>query len=276
MFCSRLLTGGLATLCLSAFALGEEASTQVTAAAPLTAAEVSGATRSDTLSIPTPGELLAALNKLGKMDWSSKFRAPIPTSGNRGQMALNLGGLIADGYIAVEAEDTQQVKNLGKDILSLGKSLGVSKEILDRGKSLTEFADNKQWDVLKEELEATQNEVKDAMEHNKDQDLVSLVTLGGWLRGTEVLSGWISEHYTEAGAKLLRQPGIVVFLEAKLDAMPDKTKAENSVKKTQAKLKEIEAAVTFPTDSAPTADAIKKLHQLVSQLLKDLAKKESK
>ena len=276
MFCSRLLTGGLATLCLSAFALGEEASTQVTAAAPLTAAEVSGATRSDTLSIPTPGELLAALNKLGKMDWSSKFRAPIPTSGNRGQMALNLGGLIADGYIAVEAEDTQQVKNLGKDILALGKSLGVSKEILDRGKSLTEFADNKQWDVLKEELEATQNEVKDAMEHNKDQDLVSLVTLGGWLRGTEVLSGWISEHYTEAGAKLLRQPGIVVFLESKLDAMPDKTKAENSVKKTQAKLKEIEAAVTFPTDSAPPADAIKKLHQLVAELLKELAKKESK
>ena len=39
----------------------------------------------------------------------------------------------------------------------------MSREILDRGKSLTEFAENKQWDVLKEELEATQNEVKDAL-----------------------------------------------------------------------------------------------------------------
>ena len=277
MFCSRTLSGGLAILCLSAFALGEEASTQVTAAAPLSAADVAGAVKIDSLTIPMPGELLAALNKLGKMDWSAKFRAPIATSEpSRPKMALNLGGLIADGYIAVEAEDSQQVKNLGKDILSLGKSLGVSKEILDRGKSLTEFADNKQWDVLKEELEATQNEVKDAMEHNKDADLVHLVTLGGWLRGTEVLSGWIAEHYTEAGAKLLRQPGIVGFLGSKLEALPDKTKGDNSVKKAQAKLKEIEAAVSFTTEAAPTQAAIKNLNQLISDLMKDLARKESK
>lgn len=277
MFRSRTLTGGLAILCLSALAFGEEASTQVTAAAPLTAEEVSGAASSDTLSVPSPGELLAALSKLGKLDWAAKFRAPMATNDpSRSKMALNLGGLIADGYIAVEAEDTQQVKNLGKDILALGKSLGVSKEILDRGKSLTEFADNKQWDVLKEELEATQNEVKDALEHNKDQDLVSLVTLGGWLRGTEVLSGWIGEHYTEAGAKLLRQPGIVRFLGSKLDALPEKLRGENSVKKTQGKMKEIEAAVSFPTDSAPTQDAVNKLHQLIADLMKDLARKESK
>ena len=272
-----MLTGGLAMLCFSAFAHGEEASTLVTASAPLTAEEISGAAKTDSLSIPTPGELLAALNKLGKMDWSAKFRAPIATNfPSRAQMALNLGGLIADGYIAVEAEDAQQVKNLGKDILALGKSLGVSKEILDRGKSLTEFADTKQWDVLKEELEATQNEVKEAMEHNKDLDLVNLVTLGGWLRGTEVLSGWIGEHYTEAGAKLLRQPGIVNFLGSKLDALPEKTKGEASVKKTQTKLKEIEASVSFPVDSAPPQDAIKKLHQLTSDLMKELARKEPK
>ena len=277
MFRSRTLASGLAMLCLSGFALGEEASTQVTASAPLTAEEIAGAVKTDSLSIPTPGELLAALNKLGKMDWSAKFRAPIATNfPSRAQMALNLGGLIADGYIAVEAEDAQQVKNLGKDILALGKSLGVSKEILDRGKSLAEFADTKQWDVLKEELEATQNEVKDAREHNKDSDLVILVTLGGWLRGTEVLSGWIAEHYTEAGAKLLRQPGIVSFLGSKLDAMPEKTKAEASVKKTQSKLKDIEATVSFPADKAPPQDAIKQLHKLASEAMKDLARKESK
>ena len=49
MFRSRTLSGGLAILCLSAFALGEEASTQVTAAAPLSAAEVAGAVKTDSL-----------------------------------------------------------------------------------------------------------------------------------------------------------------------------------------------------------------------------------
>jgi hypothetical protein len=35
----------------------------------------------------------------------------------------NLGGLIADGFIAVEAKDGQQVKNIGSDIMKLGKAL---------------------------------------------------------------------------------------------------------------------------------------------------------
>jgi len=262
---------------LSAFAVGAEETEEAIAANPLAKADIDGAARTDALSIPTPGELLAALNKLGKLDWSSKFRAPIATSfPSRAQMALNLGGLIADGYIAVEAEDTQQVKNLGKDILALGKNLGVSKEILDRGKSLTEFADNKQWDVLKEELEATQNEVKEAMERNKDPDLVNLVTLGGWIRGTEVLSGWVGEHYTEAGAKLLRQPGIVNFLSSRVEALPEKTRNENCVKKTQAKLQEIQTAVSFPRETPPSQDSIKQLHQLSADLMKDLARKDPK
>jgi hypothetical protein len=68
----------------------------------------------------------------------------------------------------------------------------------------------------------------------------------------------------------------VNFLGLKLEAMPDKTKTEGSVKKTQAKLKEIEAAVSFATDGAPTQDAIKNLHKLTSDLMKDLARKESK
>ena len=58
--------------------------------------------------------------------------------------------------------------------------------------------------------------------------------------------------------------------------MPEKTRGENSVKKTQAKLKEIEAAVSFPTGSAPTQDAIKNLNKLIADLMKDLARKESK
>jgi hypothetical protein len=60
---------------------------------------------------------------------------------NRAQIALNLGGLIADGFIAVEAQDGQQVKNIGTDIIKLAKALGVSENVLSRGKSINEFAE---------------------------------------------------------------------------------------------------------------------------------------
>ena len=272
---SRILGCGLAIVCGSVVAIAQETPAPVGAA--LTPQEITSAARLDNFSIPTPGETLTALSKHGKLDWAAKYRPPIATNyPSRPQMALNLGGLIADGYIAVEAEDTQQVKNIGRDISSLAKGLGVQREIIDRGKSLEEKAQDKLWDTLKEELEATQNEVKLAMADKNDSDLVALVTVGGWIRGMEVISGHIAQHYSEDAAKVLRQPAIVSFLRSKLEALPEKLRDDPAVKRTRMKLLEIETTVAFPQDKAPTVDDVKKLNQLATDLSTDLAKKNLK
>ncbi|MEP6671533.1 MAG: hypothetical protein ABJF10_20390 [Chthoniobacter sp.] len=263
----RPLAGSLAFVCLCASAAAE--------ATPLTPEEMAGAARTDGLSIPMPGEFMASLNKLGKIDWTSKFRIPIGTNyTSRPQMALNLGGLIADGYIAIEAQDQMQVKNIGRDVLTLAKALGVSKDVLERSGSIANFAEKSQWDQLKEEMEATQNEVKQSMAEAKDQDLVTLVTVGGWLRGLEVISGQIGAHYTETGGKLLRQPGIALFLNQHLDKLPEKTKDDASVKMVRKKMADIERLIAFPLDKAPTVDEVKELNKLTTDTLKDISKKQ--
>jgi hypothetical protein len=176
----------------------------------IAADQLAKAARSDSISIPTPGELFAVIEKSGKTNWAGQYRGPIPmTYRNRAQIALNLGGLIADGFIAVEAKDGQQVKNIGSDIIKLAKALGVSEKLLSRGSSINDFAENSEWDTLQEELEATQNEVKSSMQSHADQDLVILVTLGGWIRGTQVLTSAIVQNYDERSAKVLRQPALV-------------------------------------------------------------------
>jgi hypothetical protein len=247
------------------------------APAPLSGEEIAAAAKIDELSIPTPGELMTALNKLGKLDWPSKFRPPIATNfPSRPQMALNLGGLIADGYIAVEAQDAQQVKNIGKDIMALAKPLGVQQDIINRGKSLSQFAEQSQWDVLREELEATQNEVKTALTQNKDQDLVTLVSVGGWTRGMEAITAYLAEHYSESGAKVIRQPAIVAFLAQRLDELPDKLRDERTVKHARGKLADIKRAVSFPADVTPTAEDIKKLNGMAADLMQTISSKEKK
>src|SRR6059036_1203584 len=194
----------------------------------LPADQLAKAVKSDSISIPTPGELFAALEKPGKTNWAGQYRGPIPvTYSNRAQIALNLGGLIADGFIAVEAKDGQQVKNIGSDIMKLGKALGVSEELLSRGNSINEFAENNQWDTLQEELEATQNEVKSSMQSHADQDLVILVTLGGWIRGTQVVTGAITKNYNESAAKVLREPALVHFMQSKLNAISPELRQES-------------------------------------------------
>src|SRR5881398_4053331 len=182
------------------------------------AGQLAKASTTDSISIPTPGELFAALEKSGKINWAGQYRGPMPvTYSNRAQIALNLGGLIADGFIAVEAKDGQQVKNIGSDIIKLAKALGVSENLLRRGNSLNEFAENDEWDVLQEELEATQNEVKSSMQTHSDQDLVILVSVGGWIRGTQVVTSAIMQNYDERSAKVLRQPALVSFIQTKLN-----------------------------------------------------------
>src|SRR5207247_2177858 len=215
--------------------------------ARLPADQLAKAVRSDSISIPTPGELFAALEKPGKIDWSRQYRGPMPvTYRNRAQIALNLGGLIADGFIAVEAKDGQQVKNIGSDIIKLAKALGVSEKLLSRGNSINEFAENNEWDTLQEELEATQNEVKSSMQSHADQDLVILVTLGGWIRGTQVVTSTIVQNYDERSAKVLRQPALVHFMQSRINEISPELRNEPLVKDVSNELSKIEKLVSFP------------------------------
>ena len=192
---------------------------------------------------------------------------------NRAQIALNLGGLIADGFIAVEARDTQQVKNTGADIIKLAKALGVSQNILGRSSSINEFAENNDWDALQEELEATQNEVKTSMQSHQDQDLVILVSLGGWIRGTQVVSAAVQNNYSERNAKVLRQPALVNFIRSKINDISPEIRNEALVKEISDQLSEIEKMVSFPKNAAPNVEEVRKLNTAVSKLMEEIQNK---
>jgi hypothetical protein len=232
------------------------------------------AIRSDAITIPTPGELFAALTKPGKIDWPSQYRASLPMAySNRAQIALNLGGLIADGFVAIEARDTQQVKNTGADIIKLAKALGVSQNILGRGSSINEFAENDDWDALQEELEATQNEVKASMRSHQDQDLIILVSLGGWIRGTQVVTAAVEKNYSERNARVLRQPALVNFIRTKINDVSPELRNESLVKDISDQLSEIEKMVSFPKDSAPSVEDVRKLNVTVTKLMEEIQSK---
>ncbi|MEY2483276.1 MAG: hypothetical protein QOK24_1804 [Verrucomicrobiota bacterium] len=260
----RICTG--LVLCLASVSLAFAAEP-----APLAADQMTNAIKTDSLTIPTPGELFAALEKPGKPDWAGQYRTPIPmTYRNRAQIALNLGGLIADGFIAVEAQDSQQVKNIGTDIIKLAKALGVSENVLSRGNSINEFAENSEWDALQEELEATQNEVKASMQSHRDQDLVILVSLGGWIRGTQVVSASVIKNYDEKSARVLRQPAVVNFLHSKVNDISADLRNEPLVKSVNDQLTDIEKLVAFQSGKGPSLDEVRKLNQAVTKLMEEI------
>jgi len=242
---------------------------------PLSADELKKAVSVDALTVPTPGEFFKAIEKGGKPNWTSQYRPPVSIkSTDRAKMALNLGTLIADGYIAVEAHDGQQVKNVGKDVLALAKKLSVSQSVLARSASITQFAENNAWDQLNEELEATQNEVKKALEENRDTDLITLVSIGGWIRGTEVVTGLVLQNYNPEDAKLLRQPALVSFLKSKLTDLPGKIQKDSLVQSVNRDLDGIQKMVSFPADHVPTEGEVKDLNLAAAKLTKEIGAPE--
>lgn len=198
----------------------------------LTAQQIQDAVYLDAMSIPCPGESFAAINKVSRPNWTTLDRggsAPVTT--RRAQLALAVGVFVTNGYIAVEAQDGQQVKNIGRDMMAMSKALGVSQTILSRGNNLIEFADHNEWDSLRNELEATENEVKTTMVDQQDRNLVTLTSAGAWLRGLEIVAGIIANHYSDRGAALLEEPDLARHLASELEALPDKLRNDPLVMK---------------------------------------------
>jgi len=195
------------------------------AIAPMTEAQRGEAVFLDAMSIPCPGEVFVALNKACRPNWATLVTpATAPVSTDRAQLALAVGVLAANGYIAVEAQDGQQVRNVGREILSVAKALGVSQSLMARGNSLMEFAENNAWDALADELEATENEVKTTMVEQKDRDLVCLTSAAAWLRGLEIASGVVLGSDSLQGLEVIRQPDLAARLATQLGGLPPRFK----------------------------------------------------
>jgi len=244
------------------------------APANLSSEEKAQVFRTDSVTIPTPGELFSALAKTTKPDWAGRYRGAIAMNyKTRAQIALNLGGLIADGFIAIEAQDAQQVKNTGSDIVKMAKALGVSENILARGNSINQFAESDEWSALQEELEATQNEVKLSMQSHRDQDLVILVSLGGWIRGTQVVGGLVAKNYDEKLGQVLRQPELLRFIRSKIGQIAPEMQDDPLVKSVNTQLGAIEQIVAKPFGQGLTLGEVNKLNESVNRLMQEIQKK---
>src|SRR2546425_11197169 len=178
--------------------------------------------RVENVVVPLPNEIFGALNKLGSVNWREYVRTEKSSNfTERPRIALLLGTVIADGFIAVQAEDAPAVKEIGQRVLTLAKGIGVGSSITPHAKAIIDAADKRKWENVRRELDSTQNSVQQAMNEVHDEKLSQLVSLGGWLRGTEVLTSVVKEHFSADGAELLHQPDLLSYFQTRLQAMPE-------------------------------------------------------
>src|SRR5260221_5719634 len=76
------------------------------------------ATKLEDVVVPLPSEVFNVLDKLGTPDWRGEMRSPnISSRGARAQIALLLGSVVAEGFVAGEAANAAGGQANGPDVL---------------------------------------------------------------------------------------------------------------------------------------------------------------
>jgi hypothetical protein len=130
----------------------------------------------------------------------------------------------------VQAEDKSAVQDAGRAVISLSKSLGLSKSVLPHAQSILDAADKGDWKAIRKEFDQTQKTVRETMEQMKDIDLSQCVSLGGWLRGTSSVTSVVGKSFSADRAELLNQPMLVEHFVNTISKMPDATRDHALVK----------------------------------------------
>jgi len=199
----------------------------------------------DKVVVPIPAEIFAVLDKLDEPNWNGGIELPDEKQNGRERsiLALTFGSLVGEGFIAVQAKNADQIQTIGRRVLAMSEALGLASAVRPHSLSIIEAAGNREWGKVRDELDATQQTVRTTMEQLRDDELSGLVSLGGWLRGTYVVTAIISDSYSEDKAELLNQPGLIAHFRTMLSTMRGPSSSSPQIRTLSTGLARLEAII---------------------------------
>jgi hypothetical protein len=200
----------------------------------------------DGILVPVPKEIFRTLDEFHNINWRGVQRPEVVRWKSRGdpvQIALLLGAVVSEGFVAMEAEDASEVRDVGIKVLALARGLGVEHTVLRRSKSIMDCTDKGEWAAARKEWDGVLADLEERMIAIESEPLLQLVSLSGWLRGTEALCALVLQEYTTEHALVLRQAAMLDYLEKQLGSMSGKRKNHSMVVKMREGLRKIRSLV---------------------------------
>ena len=227
----------------------------------------------DDVVVPVPSEIFSVLDKLGEPNWRQELRgAKYGETTDRTRLSLVFGTVVAEGFVAVQAQDRKAVEDIGRVVIDLSKSLGIHKSVLPHAQAILDAADKNQWSGIRKEFDATQKTVRETMEKMKDSELSQCVSLGGWLRGTAAVTSVVSKNFSADRAELLFQPDLVKHFRAQIGKMPGDMKKHAIIKAADTGLKEIQEKMEKSADGFKL-ESVTRIGAICNDLLKQITTK---
>ena len=157
----------------------------------------------------------------------------------RSKYALSFGVLIGDGFLDVEGEQSKDIESLGRELIRRAKVLGVEQRVSRHSRKLLDLAKQNDWERLRKELIVTQEDVEKALLELRDEPIVHLLSLGGWIRGLQIAAASVAANYSPERAKTLRNLELLDYYLDRLNTLSPRLKRSELVQKITAQLETV-------------------------------------
>lgn len=210
-------------------------------------------------------DTLQFLMPLPLMETERKLDDRMPL--DRADLAIELGFLIADGFLIVQAGQMEKVETMATDLTRYGKALGAGDRINRHAASLLESAKKQDVEQLKKELSATQKDVEVELVTLRDADLAHLISLGGWIRALEVATVAVDKQFSpERATKIMREDIADYYTESVAGLEPRISERPNYLEMRDV-LSGLRNEMVIPKDSEPTAEKVAEIKEQAAKLV---------
>lgn len=187
---------------------------------------------------------------------------------NRADLAVELGFLIADGFLVVQVGELSKVEDFATQLTRYAKALGAGDKINSHAASLLESARAGDVDQLKKELSATQKDVEVELVTLRDADLAHLISLGGWIRALHVASGAVDKQFSDERAREVMREDIADYYSSIIGSLEPQIAERPNFVEMRNVLAGMRTAMLIEPGESPAEEDIAEIHQQAVRLSK--------
>lgn len=218
---------------------------------------------------PSISRIFDSLESLAPLPINEHSREiPERTPLNRADLAVELGFLIADGFLIVQAGELGKVEELATHLTRYGKALGAGDRVNRHAASLLESARDGKVDQLKKELSATQKDVELELVSLRDADLAHLISLGGWVRALDVAVAAVDRQFSPERAREVMREDIADYYEYVIGSLEPRIAERPNYVEMRDLLAGMRTEMTIESGKEPAPETIADIRKQAEKLVK--------
>lgn len=159
-----------------------------------------------------------------KINWSDVYsRYNIDFDPNKidgeARMSVMLGFKVADGTVALKAQNAEKLLECADVIETLAKRLNIPEAQLQRGYNIRNAVKRGDWMDAFMQLQMYRQDIMRTLEkiNGNDRSKAVLIVCGGWYQASRIVMGTLKENYDPVMTNYLRAPLLVLLMKHELE-----------------------------------------------------------